>query len=219
MLRDGRRRSIGRHSRMTDPDVVLTDYGLTVLCAILAWRASRSARPPLKPWLVAFFAAGGIAPLLGGTVHGFFPEPDSLGYSLLWPATLIAIGAVTVAAWSMGLRVGGVWRGGRPAMVVVYATFVLYVAVVLSGRQEFAVAMWYYLPGAIFLFASFLLAHQHKPTQGRKLALIGLAVTFVAAAIQRLGIPLHPEHFDHNALYHLVQGAGLLLFYLGAREE
>ena len=58
---------------MTDPDVTLTDYGLALLCAWFVWRMWRGPRfGPARFWLVLFFAAASAAPLLGGTVHGFF---------------------------------------------------------------------------------------------------------------------------------------------------
>jgi hypothetical protein len=31
-------------------------------------------------------------------------------------------------------------------------------------------------------------------------------------------IALHPAYFDHNALYHVVQGVALVLFYQGFRR-
>jgi hypothetical protein len=40
---------------------------------------------------------------------------------------------------------------------------------------------------------------------------------FVAAGIQQGGIGLHPVYFNHNALYHLVQGIALALIFLAAR--
>ena len=45
----------------------------------------------------------------------------------------------------------------------------------------------------------------------------GLGLTFLAAAVQRLNIAIHPHYFDHNALYHVIQGAGLWMIFLGAR--
>lgn len=49
-------------------------------------------------------------------------------------------------------------------------------------------------------------------------AVLGLPLTFVAAAVQQAGVALHPTYFDHNALYHLVQAVALWLFFLGFRS-
>ena len=46
---------------------------------------------------------------------------------------------------------------------------------------------------------------------------LGFVLTFLAAALQQRRIGLHPVYFDHNALYHTVQGIGLLGVFLGAR--
>ena len=39
-------------------------------------------------------------------------------------------------------------------------------------------------------------------------------MTFAAALVQRLKVAVHPEYFDHNALYHLIQGVAVLLIFV-----
>ena len=39
--------------------------------------------------------------------------------------------------------------------------------------------------------------------------IIGLVLTFVAAGVQQAALGVHPRYFDHNALYHLIQGLAL----------
>jgi predicted Co/Zn/Cd cation transporter (cation efflux family) len=46
----------------------------------------------------------------------------------------------------------------------------------------------------------------------------GLVLSFIAAAIQQIGIGLHPLYFNHNALYHLIQAIGLFLLFWTARR-
>jgi len=61
---------------LTQPAVALTDYGLAIECAVfvlLLIRRDASDRT-LRFWFVVFFAPIGGASLLGGTVHGFFPD-------------------------------------------------------------------------------------------------------------------------------------------------
>ena len=48
-----------------------------------------------------------------------------------------------------------------------------------------------------------------------RLLLGGIAVSVVAAAIQRSRISLHP-HFNHNDLFHAVQAVAVWLLYRGA---
>ena len=62
------------------------------------------------------------------------------------------------------------------------------------------------------LQVSALVRHQ---AESAKWILSGVAVSVISAAIQRSGFDLH-VHFNHNDLYHVVQIAGLYLFYRGA---
>jgi hypothetical protein len=101
--------------------------------------------------------------------------------------------------------------------VVAALQFVGYSAVVLSGQQGFVVAVINYLPAALFLLGAVLWARRRDPELRLGPAACGLVLTFVAAGIQRLGIGLHPQYFNHNALYHLVQALGLALIFLGCR--
>ena len=48
------------------------------------------------------------------------------------------------------------------------------------------------------------------------LAVAGLGLTLLAAAVQRLEIGLAPVGLSHNALYHAIQAVALLFIYLGA---
>ena len=78
---------------LLEPDVALTDFGLTIEClALAAWLHWRTPMNPMRTWFVIFFAALGIAALLGGITHGFLDDPRSTLYGLTWSATLLAIG-------------------------------------------------------------------------------------------------------------------------------
>jgi len=48
--------------------------------------------------------------------------------------------------------------------------------------------------------------------------LAGVAVSFLAGAVQASGFALH-EHFNHNDLYHVVQIVAMLLFYAGLKKS
>lgn len=216
---------------MHEPAVTLTDYGLALLAAGLTLAIVRRDAPAsrVRPWLVAFFAAAAAAPSLGGTVHGFFPEELSPGHLVLWPATLIAIGVAACAGWAIGARL--LFRPPLAAWIVAAACaeLLLYALLVLLGRRDFRVAVLNYAPAALFLLVALVVAgaraDRHAGPSGAaprrrllRLAALGLVLTFVAAAIQQLGIAPHPTLFDHNALYHVVQAVALVLFFLGARH-
>ena len=204
---------------MTEPAVTLTDYGLTLLCALLAWRANSRVRAELRPWAIGLFAGSGAAALFGGTVHGFFGDATTVGYRVLWPATILAVGATGLAAWGLGARVGGISAGGRRLTRIVLAAFVAWAAIVLAGQQAFVMAIVFYLPAVIYLTVRFARLYRRGPTPSRREALIGFGLTFAAAAIQQLRIPIHPVWFDHNALYHVVQAVAFVLLFRGVSGE
>lgn len=204
---------------MTEPDVTLTDYGLFVECAAFAWLiARRPARSgSLRLWVVLFFASTAVAALLGGTVHGFFvDEPSGVG-RWLWTLSLLAIGATALAGWAIGARLLlSPDRAGRVVRAAAGLTAV-YAAVILFWSDAFWVAVAGYLPAAVFLFAGFMRAALRGRTMWARLGACGLALSFVAAAIQQLRIAVHPVYFNHNALYHVVQAVALALVFVASR--
>jgi hypothetical protein len=204
---------------VNDADVTLTDFGLTLLCVFLTWRSLQTARSPVRGWLAIFFSAAAAASLFGGTVHGFAADEATIGHAVLWPATLLAVGGTAVAAWGIGARIGSLARQAHTITWLAILSYLGFAIVVLTGHQRFQVAVAYYVPAALFLFGSLLIEQRARPTRARKLALSGLALTFIAAATQQLQIGLHPVYFDYNALYHVLQAVALTLFYRGAREE
>jgi len=203
---------------VTEPDVTLTDYALALECAVLAGliRGAPAGDSQLRRWFASFFACTGLAALAGGTVHGFFLDPESAGHALLWPATLILIGLTSLAAWSAGIRMiagagaGGLRRAGVFA-IAVYAALVFFVI------QRFWIAIAVYLPAAITLLGGMLAAWRRAPSRGLAWGVTGVVLVFPAALVQFLKLAPHPDYFNHNALYHLIQGVSLCLIFIGAR--
>ena len=93
--------------QIAEPAVTLSDWALTIECTCCAALLARQpARNSLRRAGIALFAATGVAALLGGIVHGFFPgdRPHRLR-DPLWAATLLAIGGGGAAAWTIAARV------------------------------------------------------------------------------------------------------------------
>lgn len=216
---------------ITEPDVTLTDYGLAVEGFLFAYLLYRRGDPgqPLRSWFVLFFGSLGIAALTGGTVHGFFHDAGTVGNAILWPATLIAIGGTTFAAWMVGATIlfSGLFSGqlsGRFSGKMRYwarqisgAQFAGYSLTVLFTTQAFFIAIVNYLPAVLFLLVVFLLAYGRTRERTVLAGLFGLVLTFVAAVVQQRGVALHPVYFNHNALYHLIQAVALFLIFWSAR--
>jgi hypothetical protein len=200
---------------MTEPDVTLTDYALTVECALFVHLLYFRHRPasPHRLWFSLLFASLGLASLFGGTVHGFFLDQATVGYRMLWPATMLAIGGATFAAWLAGAAVLLPRRAACIVGIAAGLQFVVYGGFVLAGAHDFVVAVMNYLPASIFLFVVFAVSYARRRA-GRVLAgLVGIVSTFVAVGVQQTGLAVHPVYFNHNALYHVIQGLAFFLIF------
>src|SRR6266852_2139136 len=200
-----------RSRGMTEPDVALTDYALAIECALFASLVRRREH-------ARFFGAAAVASLAGGTVHGFFLDPRTLGNAVLWRVTLIAIGVTAASAWAIGARVLFPAPTARRITIAAAAAFAAYCVLMLLITQDFRAAVVFYLPAAVFLLVVLSVAHARARERGILVAVAGLGLMFIAAAVQQARIALHPTYFDHNALYHLIQAVALWLLFLGLRR-
>jgi hypothetical protein len=189
---------------VSEPAVTLTDWLLAVECAVFAGM--------LRGGFARLFAALALASLLGGTVHGFFPEEFWLDRAL-WRAALLALGASALFA----AEIAGDLLGWARTRIVTRLVFLGYAGLILTGRDRFGIAVTVYLPAVLLLL--FALARESRIRGERRIALgvWGLVGTLVAALGQQLRLGAHPVYFDHNALYHVVQAAALVLVFVGGR--
>jgi hypothetical protein len=91
--------------------------------------------------------------------------------------------------------------------------YLAYVAVVLWISRRFVIAIAAYLPATLLLLV--VLAgrwRRHRETASL-LGIIGVLLTLLAAGLQQAGVGVHPEYFDHNALYHAVQALAMYLLF------
>lgn len=207
---------------MTQLDVSLTDYGLAAECLWLAYLMARlrvTAASSLPLLFAAFYLSIAIAAVAGGTVHGFFLDESSRGHSILWPFTLIAVGLTAL----LGVQIGSALQFSRPRAMyinrVAVAIFLAYCTTVLFFRRDFKVAILDYVPALVFLGVTFLLAYRRRNQPRLLIGFIGVCTMLFAAAAQQAKIGIHPVYFDHNALYHILQGVGLFMVFLAARES
>ena len=204
---------------LIEPDVALTDFGLAAECALFAgwlqWRTLRDS--PLRRWFVVLFAALGIGALLGGITHGFFPDAQAHASRIVWIATLIAIGVAALASWAVGAHVLFAKTTARWLVMAAALLFALNVAVVLSVSQSFLVAIAFYAPAIVFALIAFVLAYRASGNPSMLLAVAGIVLSLIAAVIQQTQTGIVALGLSYNALYHLVQAAGLLLIFLTAR--
>ena len=200
---------------LTEPDVALTDYVLAIECAVFACLIYYKGEPGrrLRTWFGLFFGSIGLASFAGGTVHGFFLDQGTIGYAILWPATLITIGLTAFAVWAIGANLLFSPKIARRISAVAALEFVAYCLAVLLVTQEFWIAVGTYLPAVIFLLIVLLLLYRRTRDRDFRIGIMGLALTLLAAVIQQAGISLHPAYFNHNALYHVIQAAALFMIF------
>jgi hypothetical protein len=93
----------------------------------------------------------------------------------------------------------------------------------LDGASDDAARrpLWTTVLVSMGAFGAFVTAGIHAAYVQRKDGTLrwlvsGIVVTLIGGAVQRLRLPLS-ESFDHNGVYHLIQIAGLYLFYRCAR--
>ncbi|MFQ5545645.1 MAG: hypothetical protein ACE5FE_06685 [Acidiferrobacterales bacterium] len=202
-----------------EPDVTLTDYGLAIECMVLAGLiyAYGVPRNVLRFWFVAFFVALGVAALIGGTFHGFFGNQSSLGPTVLWPATLVAIGMAALALWSIGATLMFSERVANWVSWGALFAFAVYVLLILFSSRGFWIAIINYIPASMFLLVAFLVVYSRTGMSYLLVGVGGIFLTLIAATVQHTGISVHPRYFNHNALYHLIQAVALFLIYWTAR--
>lgn len=202
---------------MLEPDVTLTDLGLALECAAFAALLLGSGGAPARRWFAGFFGVVGAAAALGAVEHGFMADKASPAAVAVWTGTLFGVGLAAVAGWGAGARLVLGARAARAVTAGAALAFVAYAAVVARVDRSFAVAIAFYLPAALFLLVAFVVAARRGDARARAGAW-GLGLTFVAAAVQQGRLGLHPQYFNHNALYHVIQATGLYLVFRGARR-
>lgn len=202
---------------LLEPAVALTDLGLTIENAIFVGLLARlpTSETTARRWWMLFFAGLALAALLGFISHGFLADKDSSLHTAVWTTVLLAIGAVALAAWAIGAQQLWPDRAQRVTRAAILYS-VLYAAVVLAGFRQFFLAIAFYLPATLFLLTALIVRHRRNPATYLRAGVIGLLLTLIAALVQQAGIALHRAHFDHNALYHLIQAVALLLVYRAA---
>jgi len=205
---------------INEADVTLTDYGLAVEAALLAWLLYRAnaGRSPIKAFFVWFYLSISLAALLGGTYHGFFSNQANLTATTLWRGVLVTIGVTAFTAWRIGAllvfssNVAG-WIGRIAALELV-----LYSLAAIFLWQSFAFAIVNYLPAVLFLTFTLGLYFGRHRESSTLVGLAGLLLTFVAASVQHFKVSLHPDYFNHNAFYHVLQGVALFAIFVAARR-
>lgn len=201
---------------IAEPMTVLTDYGLAAVAGALALALWGRAEGQVcrRLWACCFLAVA-LAAAAGGTWHGWAPRMARPAADALWLVTYSFIGLGNLfilagAAWAAA-RAG--WRGALVGAVVL--RFVVWLALI-ARDPDFRYVVYDYagtLLGLLVLAA--FLARRGRP--GAAWITAGVAVSLIGAVVQRGRLAPSPA-FNHNDLFHVVQGAGVYLYYRGGRR-
>ena len=200
-----------------EPDVVFTDLGLAVLATYLGRRLWTSAGQRELPRAGAvLMGALASAALWGAIFHAFFPEETSTSRGFLaWlpVATSILIAAAAMLELGVRVLVPRFPTRVRRSIVAIYA--VVFAAVLLLVDESFTSIVRFYVPALLLLLCAAIREAARGRSTGWTLIASGLVMSAGAALLQQVGVSIHPVYFDHNAVYHVMQGVALVFLYLG----
>jgi hypothetical protein len=196
-----------------EPMTLATDYLLAALGFYWGLRLMRHPARAARLWGFAF-AAMAAGALFGGTAHGFAASLSPGQHALVWKATTWSIG---LASFFLLVATGA---GALPCNLsrALMALAALKLAVYLwwmGSHDDFRYVIYDYGPSMLAVLAGHLWAWLARVKNWAKWIVAGVAVSFAGAGVQMSGFAPH-RHFNHNDLYHVIQMAGLWLFWRGA---
>jgi hypothetical protein len=202
-----------------DPDVVVTDLGLAALGAWCAWRLASVPRTgPLGSADIRLMIGLASAAFWGAIFHAFFPDDTAtLAGFLAWIPVSLSIVLAASALLECGLRTLAPGLAPRVRNSIVGAYAAVFAGFVIAVDESFTTIVRFYVPALLF----FLLVAEFRAfrrDRGWTFITLGLALSAGAAVLQQLQVALHPVWFDHNAVYHVVQAAALVVLYHGLRR-
>jgi len=202
------------------PDVVFTDLGLAILGAYLGWRLWTARGGGMLP-RTGVVVVGGLASAAfwGAIFHAFFPANTATpsGF-IVWIAVALSILVVAAALLELGLRILTPRLAPllRRSIVVTYA--VGFAAVVLFVDESFSTIVRFYAPALVFFLIVAVRQAIRTRNAGWRLIAVSFIISGAAALLQQANVSIHPVYFDHNAVYHVLQGIALVLLYRGFRQ-
>jgi len=138
-----------------------------------------------------------------------------LGRRLGTPAgggMLRTAGAVVMGGLASAALWGAIFHAWFPAKTATPAGFLIWMLVALS------IVAPRLAPTLVLILMAALFQAARTRNVGWSLIAVGFTVSVGAALLQQAKVSIHPVYFDHNALYHVLQGIALVLLYPGFRR-
>jgi hypothetical protein len=202
---------------MAEPTTTLTDYLLGALALVLGLRLAGLApgSGEASRWLwAAGFLALALGAALGGTSHGFGGRLAGPGRARLWTATLLVVIAGNALLAAAIVTTALVGAGRRLLLAALAAQLVLF-ALAVVPRPAYRLVVVDSVVSLGLVVAVTLWALFHGPAPWAPWVLAGACIAALAAVVQAFRLAPHPR-FNHNDLYHVLQGIALVALYRGA---
>ena len=202
-----------------DPDVVFTDLALALLGAYFGRRLWSMRSGALTNAGAVLMGGLSSAALWGAVFHAFFPAGTATtpGFIAWVPVTLsIVVAAAAMLDLALLILVPRLPPRGCRAIVATYA--VAFAGVVVLVDESFTSIVRFYVPALLLFLVGAGWQAIRTRSAGWSLIAAGLIMSAGAAVLQQAKVAVHPDYFDHNAVYHVVQCLALVFLYLGFRE-
>jgi hypothetical protein len=197
-----------------EPMTVLTDVLLAAAAVFGGVKIYGVATAPVHRYFALSFFLIALGSLAGATIHAIRHTSMVTWVPLLWRITGIAVGlsvmAMLAATFYQILPVdyADLLRWTVLGLSIIYAAFIW-------RDYRFRNVIVFYSIFMAFILGAMALSYVSTGSPGAKLIVVGILISFGAAAIQRSGFKL-ARHFNHNDIYHVIQLIGLYFFYKGA---
>jgi hypothetical protein len=197
-----------------EPMTVLTDVLLAAAAIFGGVNIYRVSATPVHLYFSLSFFLIAMGTLAGATIHAIRHTSLVRWVPLLWRITGIAVGTSVMAMLAATFYLilpadyADTLRWTVLGLSMIYAGYIW-------RDYRFRNVMIFYSIFMAFILGAMALNYVSTGSPGAKLIVVGILISFGAAAVQRSGFKL-ARHFNHNDIYHVIQLVGLYFFYKGA---
>ena len=197
-----------------EPMTVLTDVFLAAAALIGGVRIYGVSDAPVHFYFALSFFLIALGAMAGSAIHAIRHTSRVSWVPLLWRITGIAIGTSVTAMLAatfyhiLPADYADTLRWTVLGLSLIYAAYIW-------RDYRFRNVIVFYSILMAFTLGAMALSYVSTGSPGAKLIVVGILVSFGAAAVQRSGFKL-ARHFNHNDIYHVIQLVGLYFVYKGA---
>ena len=197
-----------------EPMTVLTDVLLAAAAIFGGVKIYGVSAAPVHLYFALSFFLIALGTLAGATIHAIRHTSLVSWVPLLWRITGLAVGTSVMAMLAatfyhiLPADYADLLRWTVLGLSIIYAAWIW-------RDYRFRNVMVFYSISMAFILGAMALNYVSTGSPGAKLIVVGILISFGAAAVQRSGFKL-ARHFNHNDIYHVIQLIGLYFFYKGA---